>query len=105
MEEDIDYMGIDLNNGCDLPKESAEECLEECYKFPGCKGFTWINPSGLDGWCPKGCWLKDKMGNRMYKKNCVSSLLGNNNSACMILFVYKIKSSIHGNSDITTEVT
>ena len=78
-------MGIDLNTGCDLPKDSAEECLNECYNFPGCKGFTWIKPPGLDikggGWCPKGCWLKDKMRNRQFCKNCVSSLLGDNNSA------------------------
>ena len=72
-ELNTDYPGNDLNPGCNTntPKtDTPYKCLELCQKTAECKGFSWEHPDV--GWCPNGCWLKNKMANKKQKTNVIS---------------------------------
>ena len=75
LEVDIDYPDNNINDGCQVKTNTPNDCLHYCQMYPGCKGFSWVNPDFH--YCPKACWIKSKMEGRKYHENVISGFAGN----------------------------
>lgn len=63
MTTNADYQGMDIAN---KPSASADGCCDLCKQTTGCRAFTWTNYNGGT------CWLKNLIGNIVYKQGAIS---------------------------------